>query len=187
MTTPEHFRDRYIDELIGAAAVLDSVESAAIAEAWASGAVAEWLALDGTPARLASQVRDASPVAAAVIEWISSGTRPESSSDEADWLADVGRHELVRAVQLRRAGADDAGVILEYTAPSGDRHDLSVSIDSGHIVGIAVGPEGLAIAAVDAERDDVTVDELDPADALDMVRSALDQHCLLYTSDAADE
>ena len=176
MTTPEHFRDRYIDELTGATAVLDSVESAAIAEAWASGAVAEWLALDGTPGRLAGRVRDHSPLAADLIEWIDSGNRPAASTGQAaDWVADVGRHDLTRAVQLRRSGANDAGVILEYTAPSGDRHDLSVSIDDGRIVGVAVGPEGLAIAAVDAERDDVEVDELDPSNALDMVRVALDR------------
>lgn len=176
MTTPEHFRDRYIDELIGAAVLLDSIESAAIAEAWASGAVAEWLALDGTPGRLAGHIRAASPVAAELIEWIDAGTTPaEHPGLDVDWLADVGRHDLTRAVQLRRSGADDAGVILEYTAPSGDRHDLSVSLEDGRIVGVAVGPEGLAIAAADAERDDVSVDELDLDKALDMVRAALDQ------------
>ncbi len=177
MPTPDHIRDRYLDELVGAASVLDDLDSAAVAEAWASGAVAEWLALDGADGRLASKIRDAAPLAAVLIDWIDGGEAPELFG-EPDWITDVGRHELTRAVQLKQTTTDDArshehGVILEYTAPSGDRHDVSVSIDGGHISGIAVGPEGLAIAAVEAERDGVSVDELDPRRALELVREAL--------------
>jgi len=170
MATPERIRERYIDELIGAATVLDSVESAAVAEAWAAGAVAEWLALDGSPGKLAARV-DESPLAAQLISWMEGA---ELAEGEQGWLADVGRHEPTRAVQLRQAGAKDAGVILEYEAPSGDRHDLSVAIDDdGRIVGVAVGPEGLAIAAAEAEREDVTVEELEISAAMDVVRAAL--------------
>lgn len=174
MPTPDQIRSRYLDELLGAASVLDGIESAAVAEAWASGAVAEWHALDGADGRLASLVADTAPLAASLISWIEGGEAPDAS-DGPDWLADVGRHELTRAVQLDQSNADDTGVIFEYTAPSGERHDLSVSIDDGAIVGIAVGPEGLALAAAEDDRDDVTVSDLEPRAALDIVRNALGQ------------
>ena len=129
MTTPEHFRDRYIDELIGAAVLLDSIESAAIAEAWASGAVAEWLALDGTPGRLAGHIRAASPVAAELIEWIDAGTTPaEHPGLDVDWLADVGRHDLTRAVQLRQpktAGPECTFLRSHYRLLAADRVPFS--------------------------------------------------------------
>lgn len=177
MPTPDQIRDRYLDELIGAASVLDEFESAAVAEAWASGAVAEWHALDGAEGRLAARVGDSAPLAAVLIEWIDGADAPTSvvGAAEPEWLADVGRHELTRAVRLKQSGSNDAGVILEYTAPSGDRHDLSVSIEDGVLIGIAVGPEGLAIAAVEADRDGVSVDELEPRKALELVRDALGQ------------
>lgn len=174
MPTPDQIRARYIDELLGATSVLAEVESAAVGEAWASGAVAEWLALDGQPGQLASKVAATAPLAAQLIGWIDGADAP-GPSEEVGWLADVGQHELTKAVQLNQADADDAGVILEYTAPSGDRHDLSVSIEGGAIVGIAVGPEGLAIAAVNADRDDVRVQNLDARRALEIVRDALAQ------------
>lgn len=154
--------------------MLADVESAAVAEAWASGAVAEWLALDGAEGRLASNVADRAPLAAQLIDWIDGADAP-AAADEPDWLADFGRHELTKAVRIHQSGASDAGVILEYTAPSGDRHDLSVSIEDNAIVGIAVGPEGLAIAAVEADHDGMHVEDLEPRRAIDIVREALGQ------------
>ena len=166
MATPDDFRARYLDELVGSASVLDGVEQAAIAEAWASGAIAEWLALEGAPGTLAQQVAGESALAAQLIHWLERGELPSGSPD---WLDDVGRHEITRAVQLG-AGPDRA-LIFEYEAPSGDRHDLSVSIEGGRLVGVAIGPEGLASAA--ADHDDIPVEQIDQRQAIELVRETL--------------
>ncbi len=151
--------------------MLASVESAAVAEAWASGAVAEWAALGGAQGQLAKRIADHSPLGAALITWMEGGAKP---TGDAEWLGDVGRHELTRSVRLIDANMpDEVGVILEYVAPSGERHDLSVTISGGAITGIAVGPEGLAQAALEDERDSISVEALDSADALGIVREAL--------------
>ena len=156
---------------MGATSVLASVESAAVAEAWASGAVAEWAALGGAQGQLAKRIADHSPLGAALITWMEGGAKP---TGDAEWLGDVGRHELTRSVRLIDANMpDEVGVILEYVAPSGERHDLSVTISGGAITGIAVGPEGLAQAALEDERDSISVEALDSADALGIVREAL--------------
>lgn len=171
MATPDHLRNRYIDELLGATSVLASVESAAVAEAWASGAVAEWAALGGAQDQLAKRIADHSPLGAALITWMEGGPKP---TGEAEWVDDVGRHELTRSVRLIDADmANEVGVILEYVAPSGERHDLSVTISGGAITGIAVGPEGLAQAALEDERDSISVEALDIGDALEIIREAL--------------
>ena len=53
-------RRRFLSELHGSIAVLDGAETAAIAEAWASSAVAEWLALGGRPGQLVDELSDLS-------------------------------------------------------------------------------------------------------------------------------
>ena len=171
MATPDHLRNRYIDELLTATTVLSSIESAAVAEAWASGAVAEWAALGGTQDQLAKRIQDHSPVGAALITWMEGGPAP---TGEVEWMSDVGRHELVRSVQLIDADmADEVGIILEYVAPSGECHDLSVTISAGAITGIAVGPAGLAAAAREDGSASISVESCERADALAAIRDAL--------------
>ena len=171
MATPDHLRNRYVDELLGATSVLASIESAAVAEAWASGAVAEWAALGGAQDQLAKRIQEHSPLGADLITWMEGGPTP---SGDAQWLSDVGRHELTRSVRLIDADMpDEVGIILEYVAPSGERHDLSVTISAGAITGIAIGPEGLADAAREDERASISVESLESVDALSVIRDAL--------------
>ena len=172
MATPDLLRNRYIDELLGATTVLASIESAAAAEAWASGAVAEWAALGGSQGQLAPRIADHSPLGAGLISWMEGGPAPRG---DVEWIDDVGTHELVGSVRLTDStNLDEAGVILEYVASSGERHDLSVTISAGAITGIAIGPVGLAQAAVEDERDVISVSSIDAQEALDMIRQALE-------------
>lgn len=151
--------------------MLPSIESAAVAEAWASGAVAEWAALGGGQGQLAKRIVDHSPLGAGLISWMEGGPAPRG---DAEWIGDVGKHELTRSVRLLDAKTpDEVGIILEYKAPSEDRHDLSVTISHGAITGIAVGPEGLAVAALEDDRESIWVEPIDVAEAIDAIRVAL--------------
>lgn len=171
MASTDDVRNRFIQELIGSAAMLTSIESAAMAEAWASGAVAEWLALGGSDGQLSQRIADASELGAALIDWIEGGDPPQSGPD---WVSDTGRHLLLRAMRLvANAKPSEIGWILEYESPSGDRHDLSATIVDGILVGLAVGPEGLALAATEDQSSGFEVHESDAELALSALRECL--------------
>ena len=85
-------RKRFLGELENSTVVLDSVDTAAVAEAWASSAVAEWLALDGAVGALAANV-DTHSDAEKVVRWLEGGDIPGGDG----WLGDVGTHAPVEA------------------------------------------------------------------------------------------
>ena len=173
MTSTDSVRDRYVDELIGSAHILETVDSAAVAEAWASGAVAEWLSLGGEHGQLGARIVHASALAAALVDWMEGGVPPTSG---ADWVGDVGRYELRRVVQLvQETKPNEVGWILEYEAPSGDRHDLSATVADGELVGLTVGPEGLAAAAMEDETHGLQVRVADAERARAAIRDSLDR------------
>ena len=171
MTSTDQIRARYIDELIGSARMLETVESAAVAEAWASGAVAEWASIGGSPGQLAPRIESSSPLAGALIDWLEGGAAPHSG---AEWVADIGAHVLVRAVRLIDGSkSSEIGWIFEYLAPSGDRHDLSVTTVDGVVVGLSVGPGGLAAAAEDDLARGLRIEEVDIDIAVSQVQQSL--------------
>jgi hypothetical protein len=170
MASPDNVQIRYIDELLGSASMLDAVESAAIAEAWASGAIAEWVAIGGVRGTLAELVAGESKLAAELIGWLEHGTIPQG---DMDWVADVGQHTIIGAAQLtQESRRGEVGLILEYVAPSGDRHDLSATLFEGTLAGLVIGPEGLADAAREDERDGLNVEYVDPQEAIELIRHA---------------
>ena len=172
MATPDQTRERFVDELLGTATILLDVEQAAIAEAWASGAVAEWCALGGSVGELAPLVaRSDEPAARLAATMIAALETGEMVSGPPEWLDEVGRHEVIRAIRLDDSPTNESAIILEYAAPSGDRHDISVTIQNGGVVGVSVGPEGLAAAAVEHEH--LASTDIDPGDALERIRAAL--------------
>ncbi|NNK91657.1 MAG: hypothetical protein HKO87_04415, partial [Acidimicrobiia bacterium] len=67
-TVPSAEHAAYVDEVIESASVLESLDEAAPAEAWASGAVAEWLGIGGVA--LGDAVAGRSSPAEAAIRWI---------------------------------------------------------------------------------------------------------------------
>jgi len=149
------------------------VDSAAVAEAWASGAVAEWLSLGGEHGQLGARIVDGSALATALVDWMEGGDSPTSG---ADWVGDVGRYELRRVVQLvQETKPNEVGWILEYEAPSGDRHDLSATVADGELIGITVGPEGLAAAAMEDETHGLHVRVADAEQAKEAIRDSLDR------------
>ena len=162
-------RQRFLGELINSVTVLDSVESAAVGEAWASSAVAEWLALEGASGQLASELGDFS-VAAGLVGWIE-GDEPPGGSE---WLADVGSHRAVLAWEISDPGQPrERGLIMTYEAASSERHDVSVTIRDGSLAAIVIGPTGLAEAADADSRDGLVTRELSPTQAEAEVRSSL--------------
>lgn len=175
MTPLDDFQKRYLDELEAAANVLSTLESAAQAEAWASGAIAEWQALSGAAGALAGHLADSSPLAAALIKWFEGGDAPESA--EPLWIGDLGRSELTRVVQLTQADApDDVGLILEYSLDGQPDHDLSVSIEQGRLAGVTVGPTGLIDGIeedTEGQGSDLVAVEVDSASILNLVSAAL--------------
>lgn len=165
MSSEQH-RIRFLDELEASSDLLHTIESAAIAEAWASGAFVEWLALGGDPGALGDRVRHLS-IAAKLIDWVSGGSEPGGEG----WLADVGTYEAVRATRLLDpVSPDEEAWILTYEATSGDRHDLSVSIAGSDLASIVVGPEGLADAVAQNQESEFSVDEVDVSLALGRLR-----------------
>lgn len=171
MASTDDLRNRFLDELIGSARVLASIESAAIGEAWASGAVAEWSALGGAAGQLGGRLEEHSPLGAALVEWIEGAEPPDTG---ADWVTDVGRHELKRVSRLvDESRIADVGWIFEYVAPSGDRHDLSATIADGELIGLSVGPEGLAMAAVDDPASGFRIEEVSAEEGLAVLEQCL--------------
>jgi len=171
MASSNKTRNRYIDELLSSASTLSNLDSAAIAEAWASSAVAEWASLGEPHEELGPLLLERSPLAAALIGWIHGGDRPMAG---ADWVCDVGQHEVRGAMRLvAESNPGEVGWILEYEAPSGDRHDLSATVLDGRLVGLSVGPEGLAFAAADDESSGFAVSRADAQEVIDHLRSCL--------------
>ena len=138
MSSLDEFQARYIDELTAAAAVLGAFETAAQAEAWISGAVAEWQALDGAPGELAPAISTSAPLAAALIGWFNGGPVP---SDDEPWLADLGQERLERVLQLADAdNPNEVGLIFEYMLDEVHDHDMSVSLVGGCLLYTSPSP-----------------------------------------------
>lgn len=157
---------RYVAELVESSTVLDSLESAAAAEAWVSGAITEWAALGGDPIALPDRIGDGADLARRMIEWILGGEPP---SFGPDWVSDIGRYHAVRAAQI--STGDESAFIVEFSAPSGDRHSASVSSIDGMAVDITIGPEDL-IDATESTRL-FTLELVDVAEAAESIRTAL--------------
>ena len=158
----------YLDEVVASARVLATLTEAAAAEAWASGAVAEWFRLGRTD--LADRLSGRAAVAEAVIRYIESGVVPESQG--APWTADVGSARPVAGVRLYDpTRADEVVRIVEFEADSGARHDVSVTFLGERVVDVAVAPTGLSRAAGEAAR---FVTEPIESPSLGDIRSALD-------------
>lgn len=175
MTPLDDFQKRYLDELEAASRVLSTFESAAQAEAWASGAIAEWQALSGATGALETHLVESSPLAADLISWFEGGAAPTSS--EHAWVDDLGRCELTRAMRVTQPESpDDVGLILEYGLDGQPDHDLSVSIEQGRLTGVTIGPTGL-IEGIEEDDEgpgnDLVASELDPALAVELIESAL--------------
>ncbi len=171
MAPLEDFQNRYLDELVVAAEELESFESAAQAEAWASGAIAEWRALCGPAGQLAGLVESESPLAAALLRWFDGGEK--ETVDAPDWWDELGEHELVSVVEL--SSANDGGeiaLIFEYSLGGEPDHDISVSIDNRHLVAVTVGPAGLRDGIEENDRGLVLV-EVTEAVGVDAVARAL--------------
>lgn len=162
-------RKRFLGELENSTVVLDSVDTAAVAEAWASSAIAEWLALDGAVGALAANV-DTHSDAQKVVRWLEGGDIPGGDG----WLGDVGTHAPVEAWELADPQApEERGVIVSFEAQSGDRHDVSVTVADGQLLAVVVGPEGLAAAtAEDDAGDGLVAQPLSVADAASIIRQA---------------
>ena len=170
MSSLDEFQTRYIDELIAAAAVLDSIEAAAQAEAWVSGAIAEWHALGGPAEGLTPAIAADAPLAAALISWMEGGEVPEG---EHRWLADLGRHEISQVLQLASpSNPEELGLIFEFDLDGEHDHDVSVSLTNGTVTGIAIGPAGLADGVADDDTD-LTVDQVGTSVASNLVTTAL--------------
>lgn len=165
---PHTLRRRFVEELFEWTGVVDSIEEPAAAEVWASSAVAEWVELGGDAAVLAALVTDRAPLAASLIDWIVSGAAPP---DGPEWVAEVGRCEARSAVEVR--SGDELAVVIEYASTDGSRHDLSVTMNAGVVVGLSVGPSGLAEAVRAGEVEGMEVGQLDVEEALTIVRQAL--------------
>jgi len=148
MSGADSIVDRFRAEIIHAAVVLDELESASQAEAWSSGALADWWDLEAQGS-LASSLAGAAPVASALVAYLE-GAEPEVL--EIPWGTDVGRHEVVAATELTSPDSpDELAVVLEYEAPSGARHDVSVTLHRGQLVDAVLSPAGLLEAAEGAE------------------------------------
>lgn len=181
MTSSDDLRSRFLDELIASTRVLSSIDSAAVAEAWASSAVAEWSTLGGAPGELAARLASSSSLGAGLIEWIDGGEPPDGT---VEWISDVGCHELRRASRIVDASTpDEIGWIFEYVAPSGDQHDLSATIVADQLVGLSVGPAGLAMAAFDDTTSGFRVQEVPVDEAITILaKSVVGQRCSLSES-----
>lgn len=151
--------------------VLDGVETAAVAEAWASSAVAEWAALGGRIGALAPQLLE-HPTAEKVVAWVEGGEPPGGQS----WLGDVGTYEPVGAWLLADpAVPGERGLIVTYESAGGDRHDVSVTVVDQQLLSVVAGPEGLAEAAqLDNESSsDLAVTSTTVPDAVGVIRAAV--------------
>ncbi len=163
---------RFVEELLEAAHVPESLDEAAQAEAWASSAVAEWMELGGRGDDLASHIEDTAPFPAALIRWIVEGTAPTVGPD---WLADLTEQQATQAWELSSGTSDEVALIVEFEAPSTARHAMSITVADGRPTDCSVGPAGLAEAATEDDADTMDVRALELDEALDRVRSALGQ------------
>lgn len=165
-------RSSYLAEVVVSAGLLGSVDEAAAGEAWASGAVAEWLRLGGRS--LADVVSTPNRLAERLIAWVEVGAPPGPEDDDPEWLDDVGTAEPVSALRLRDPDSSlDTALIVEFIAASGARHDLSVTIREGHLVDVTVGPAGLAQAVNDGLDPRFASEPADPDRVMDEMRAAV--------------
>ncbi len=171
MSSTKKFQARYLDELAAAAVMLDSFETPAQAEAWVSGAIAEWQALSGSVDALSPAIAEQSPRVANLISWFLGGDAP-TGSDE--WLAELGTEQLIRVLELADPStANEQALIFEYQRNGEPDHDLSVSIVDGALTGIAIGPPGLADGVNDESGTGLVLREVDEETARLMVSRAL--------------
>ena len=171
MSSFDTFQTRFLEELIAAATVLDSIESAAQAEAWVSGAVAEWRALSGVDGDLGPAVDRAAPLASGLISWFLVGELPKG---DAPWIADLGRHELDAVLRLHdESTPEELALIFEYRLDGERDHDVSVSIDAGLLTGISIGPAGLSDGLTTNDATDIEVEEVGEIEAASIVSDAL--------------
>lgn len=165
---------RFVEELLETAHVPVTLDEAAQAEAWASGAVAEWVELGGHAGELADQIEATAPFPAALVRWLVDGEPPTAGPD---WIADLHGQRPTDAWLLRTAGASEdaaeVAVIVEFEAASQDRHAVSVTIVDGRAIDCGVGPAGLAEAADEDDADAMDVTPLEVDEALERVRAAL--------------
>ncbi|MGI9605660.1 MAG: hypothetical protein ACR2P0_05925, partial [Acidimicrobiales bacterium] len=137
--------ERYFDEVTASAMVLHEVETAAQAEAWASGAVSEWLHLGGSGSDLQRRLEDVDALAAGLVGWLTKGRLPTSGPA---WIADIGTDVAVDATRL--VGPNETAVVVTFRAESGATHDMSATLLDGALSGASVGPAGL-VEAVEAD------------------------------------
>ena len=143
---------RLLQEIITSSAMLRTAESAAVAEAWASGAIAEWLEVGGNPDVLIAELSEV-PVAASLVEWLLTGTNPATAVEEGiwpDWIGAVGAQRPVNAVELRSPnGSEQETAIVVTFVEVGEHtdepiaHDISVAFESGDVRGLTIGGGGL--------------------------------------------
>ncbi len=151
---------RFFDEVIASAAFVETAESAAAAEAWASGAIADWEQLTGATVSI-EQIAEL-PIADGarhLLELLSDPAVPVDPRrlEAFDWSDDVDRHDIVDLVTLTTAGGESA-VIMTVESPSGARHDLSITTLDDIVIGVTIGPEGLAQAATEDASGAITVE-----------------------------
>lgn len=162
---------RFIDELLETAHVAETLDEAAQAEAWASGALAEWIDLGGTPSELATNIEASAPFAARLLDWLVDGAAPTVGPD---WLPDLTTQTPTGAWRLSSGGEDPEGaVIIEFEAASGDRHAVSCTLADGVLVDCGVGPAGLAEAVAEDASAGMQVEALATDAAVDEVGVAL--------------
>ncbi len=171
MASLDQLQRRFLDEVEHSASSVGHFDSAAVAEAWASGAVAEWHALEGAPGALEQHLAKTAPLAARLTSWVE-GAPMEIESADPDWVTDVGTHTVHSAARLLGVGsADEHALIFRCEAASGAAHDVSVTVVGDLLVSITIGPEGLVAAAV--EEDGVEVEDMAIGDAERLVADAL--------------
>lgn len=172
---------RLLQEIVSSSATLRTVGSAAVAEAWASGAIAEWRDVGGDPDVLVAELGEV-PLAASLIDWLVNGTDPATSIGEAvrpDWIDAVASQRPLNAVELRTAnGTDQETAIVMTFVELGDHvdeaitHDISVAFETGDVRGLTIGGAGL-LDGVDTGELGMTTIPLDVDDAMHAIRQGL--------------
>ncbi len=163
MASLDQLRHRFLDEVEHGASTVVQFDSAAVAEAWASGAIAEWHALEGTPGAISRHLKASTPFVSRLIGW-ADGAPMHVETGDPEWASDIGTHNVGTASRLIGVGSNrEQAYILGCEAASGAAHDLSVTIAEGRLISITIGPEGLGEAAVEqdgVELESVTIDEV---------------------------
>lgn len=174
----DEFQQRYLDELLASVSILDTIESAAQGEAWASGAIAEWVALGGTAPAIGKLICDDAPDASAVLDWFVGAAAPLERV-EYPWAEDLGRWTLDSIVKVSSERADshidEMALIVAYSLDGVGDHDLSVTIEQGFLTAATIGPPGLGEGADDVELSGLTVEPIDTEHGIALIRAALER------------